>query len=181
MFGLFKKKNKNIDTSKINSFNKALKVIEDFIDLEEFQKAQSAINEIREKENDSFQKFVEGLKEDERKKEVEKLKQTMSRIEKLKKKLDKNKEIYDKNFKNKRKEIEKKQIEKNINDLIGKKDVINASNLINDYLEKNHNNVEVIKYVNKKRKELTNLIEKQKKIREKEIKNDAILEAKILI
>jgi hypothetical protein len=39
MFGLFKKKNKNIDTSKIDSFNKAIKVIEDFIDLEEFQKA----------------------------------------------------------------------------------------------------------------------------------------------
>jgi hypothetical protein len=42
----------------------------------------------------------------------------MSKIENLKKKLDKNKEIYEKSLNNKKKEIEKKQIEKNINDLI---------------------------------------------------------------
>jgi hypothetical protein len=52
---------------------------------------------------------------------------------------------------------------------------------LNEYIEKNQNSLEIIKYVNQKRKEIIKHIEKEKKNREKQIRNNAILEAKSLI
>lgn len=45
MLNLFKK-NKNIDTLKVNNFNIALKTIKQFIYVQDFIKAEKAINEI---------------------------------------------------------------------------------------------------------------------------------------
>jgi hypothetical protein len=53
--------------------------------------------------------------------------------------------------------------------------------LLNEYIEKDPNNFEIINYASKKRKDITKHIEKEKKNKEKEIKNNAILEAKSLI
>jgi hypothetical protein len=118
MWSLFKRKNKEIDTSQIKNFNNALKVIEEFIKLEDFNKAEKSINEIKIKENNSFQVFIENIKEVDRKKEIEKFKKKILKIDILKEKLEKNKEVFEKKLNIKKKIIEKKDIERNINDLI---------------------------------------------------------------
>jgi hypothetical protein len=118
MWSLFKRKNKDIDTSQIKNFNNALKVIEDFIKLEDFEKAQNAITEIKIKENSSFQIYIETVKITDKKNEIEKFKKKILKIDTLKEKIEKYKEIYDKALAEKKKIIEKKNIEKNINDLI---------------------------------------------------------------
>jgi hypothetical protein len=53
--------------------------------------------------------------------------------------------------------------------------------MLNEYIEKNQNSIDIIKYVNQKRKEIVKLVEKEKRNKEKQIRNDAILEAKSLI
>jgi hypothetical protein len=181
MWKLFKRKNKNIDTSVIKNFNNALKIIEEFIALEEFEKAERSIVEIKNKENISFQEYIETVKEENKKVEIDKFRKNIWRIEKLKEKLDKNRKEYDKKIKERKKIFERKEIEKDINDLIWKKSFIEASNLLNEYIEKDPNNFEIINYASKKRKDITKHIEKEKKNKEKEIKNNAILEAKSLI
>jgi 5-formyltetrahydrofolate cyclo-ligase len=77
MWKLFKRKNKNIDTSVIKNFNNALKIIEEFIALEEFEKAERSIVEIKNKENISFQEYIETVKEENKKVEIDKFRKNI--------------------------------------------------------------------------------------------------------
>lgn len=172
---------KKIDTQKIKNFNNALKVVEDFVLLEDFEKASLALKEIRNKEDESFRKYIETIEEKDKKKEIDLFKSKISRIDTLKEKVEKKKQEYDNNIRKKKKTLEKKNIENLIKEAIWKKDFIKAWQLATDYLEKNQDNLEVINYVNKIKKELLKLTEKEKKKQEKEIKKDALLEAKQLI
>lgn len=172
---------KKIDTQKIKNFNNALKVVEDFVLLEDFEKASLALKEIRSKEDESFRKYIETIEEKDKKKEIDLFKSKISRIDTLKEKVEKKKQEYDNNIRKKKKTLEKKNIENLIKEAIWKKDFIKAWQLATDYLEKNQDNLEVINYVNKIKKELLKLTEKEKKKQEKEIKKDALLEAKQLI
>jgi hypothetical protein len=118
MFGLFKKKKKNIDTSEIKNFNNIIKIIEDFILFEEFDKASSAINEVLYKENESFKYYIETVEEKKKKTELEKFKDKIKKIEKLKEKNDEKKKKYEKDLREKKKKEEIKFIKRKTQELI---------------------------------------------------------------
>ena len=88
MFNLFKKKKKNIDTNQIKDFNNILKIIEDFILFEEFNKAEKAIQEVLHKENESFKYYIDTVAEKDKKEELKKFKKKILKIEQLKEKND---------------------------------------------------------------------------------------------
>jgi hypothetical protein len=88
MLNFFKKKKKNIDTNAIKDFNNIVKVIEDFILFEEFDKAEKAIQEVLYKENESFKYYIENVAEKDKKDELKKYKNKISKIEALKIKND---------------------------------------------------------------------------------------------
>lgn len=172
---------KKVDTQKIKDFNNALKVVEDFVLLEDFEKAFLALKEIRNKEDESFRKYIENIEEKDKKKEIDLFKSKISKIDSLKEKVEKKKQEYENKIKKKKKTLEKKNIESLIKEATWKKDFIKAWQIATDYLEKNQDNLETINYVNKIKKDLLRLSEKEKKKQEKNIKKDALLEAKQLI
>lgn len=180
MLWFFKKK-KNIDTQNIKNFNKALKVIEDFIAFEEFENAWLAIEEIKFKENESFKVFIENIEEKKKKDELIKFKKKLTSLEKLKKKLDEKKKKYEQEIKAKKLKIEKENIKKQVKSHIQEWKINDAIFILNAYLERNKENLDIINYVNKEKVILNKIIEKNKKIREAEIKKDTFLEARELI
>lgn len=181
MLNFFKKKKKEINTDLVNNFNNALKVIEDFVVVEDFEKALIWLEEIRKKEDESFKSFIENVKEEQKKKEIEIFTKKISKIDKLKDEIEKKKKIYDINLEKKRKIIETKQIQKKVDELIWNKKFSDASVLLNVLLEKNKEDTKIINYINQKKKILLKIIEKEKNKRLKEIQKDASLEAKSLI
>lgn len=182
MFGLFRKKKKNIDTSEIKNFNNIIKIIEDFILFEEFDKASKAINEVLYKENESFKYYIETVEEKNKKEELEKFKAKIKRIEKLKVKNDEKKKKYEKELKEKRKKEEIKIITKKTQELIWTWNFDEAISLINNFFEKTWNNdVDIINFVSKQKKIIAKQLEKYKQKKEREIKKDALKEAQELI
>jgi ribosomal protein L22 len=126
MLEFFKRRKKDINTDDINNFNKALKVVDSFVSMEDFEKAYLAINEIKTKEVESFNEYIENVKENERKQKNEKFKEKLKKIQKIKNKIDKKKIVYDIRFKKKQREIEKKQLENLIKELITSKNFLKA-------------------------------------------------------
>lgn len=181
MFAFFKTKKKKISTENINNFNTALKVIEDFILFEEFQNAILAINEIKSKENESFKIFIDNIPEKEKKAELEKFKKKLLTLEKLKEKTDQKRIKYEIELKARKIKIEKESIKTQLKGYKIEGKFSEAIFILNSYLERNKDNLDVIKYVNSEKSILNKLIEKNKKIRENEIKKDAFLEARELI
>jgi len=117
MFNIFKKKKKQIDTIAATNFNNVLKVIEDFILFEEFNKASLAINEVIEKENESFKIYIEKVEEKNKKKELENFKKKLEKLYKLKEKNDEKKRKYEIKILQKRKKEEIKFVEKKVIEL----------------------------------------------------------------
>lgn len=181
MLKFFKRKKKNINTEEINNFNNALKVIDDFISIEDFEKAELAINEIKTKETESFNEYVELLKDVEKKSKIEEFKIKLKKIQKIKEKIEVKKIDFEIRFRKKQREIEKKQLENLIKELLTTKNFSKAWEVLNDFLEKNQDNVDTINYVNKKKKYVANLLSEEKRRKEKEIKKNTMLEARELI
>ena len=181
MFNIFKKKKKQIDTIAATNFNNVLKVIEDFILFEEFNKASLAINEVIEKENESFKIYIEKVEEKNKKKELENFKKKLEKLYKLKEKNDKKKRKYEIKILQKRKKEEIKFVEKKVIELCWNGNFYEAISLLNNLLEKNINNLQTINFVNKQKKEINKNIEKYKQKKEKEIKKNAFMQAQELI
>jgi serine phosphatase RsbU (regulator of sigma subunit) len=149
--------------------------------FEEFDNAAMAINEIKWKENDSFKVFIESVEEKNKKAELTKFKKKLFKLEELKEKLDKKKKKVEKEFKEKKISIERESLKKQLKWNISEWKFTEAIFILNNYLEKYNDNLDVINFVNKEKATLNKLIEKNKKIRENEIKKDAFLEARELI
>gem|GEM_PF-2359549 len=182
MFSLFKKKvKKEIDTTNINSLNKALKVIEEFIYFEEFDRADKAIEEIQYKENESFNMYIETLKESEKKREIEKFKGRMESIQKLKKINSEKKTKFQKKMVILRKKNEVLAIEKQITENLSNGKFNECNAILNEFAEKYAGDILVINFVNRQKKQITKIIERNKIKKENEIKNDAFREARLLM
>ena len=180
MFNFFKKK-KNIDTSAIKNFKKALNTIGDFIVLEDFDKATKAINEVIQKENDAFNDYINKIEEKEKSKEIKKFKRKIQQLYDLKKLSDTKKANFEKKQFEKRKSQELKNINQKIKEYIWKRDFYEAINLLNTYLERNKSDIKFVNFANFWKKKINFLIERDKKQKEKEIKKDTLREARELI
>jgi len=110
-----------------------------------------------------------------------KFKKKLTSLEKLKQKLDEKKQKYQQEIKSKKLKIEKENIKKQVKANIKEGKTNDAVFILNAYLERNKDNVDIINYVNKEKVILNKIIEKNKKIIEAEIKKDTFLEARELI
>lgn len=181
MFNFLKKKKKDINTTAIKNFNTAIKVIEDFIYFEDYDKASLAIDEISRKETDAFNKYILTVKESEKQKEFDIFQKKIKLLEKLATKNHKLKEKFEqKNYK-KRVKQEIKYIKNKINIHLWKYEFDKIQALLlslqNTYL----NDIDVIDFVSNTKKIVTKKMNDYKKKQEKEIKKDAFLEAQELI
>lgn len=181
MFNLFKRKKKQINTDQVKDFNNILKVIEDFIIFEEFDKAQKAINEILSKENESFKYYIETIPEIEKKEKLEDFKNKIEKIEKLKIKNDEKKAKYENYIKQKKKKQEIIFIKKKTKELIWTWNFNEAIILINNLVEKNIKDIKIINLSNNLKKNISKHMEKYKIKKEKEIQKDTLKEAQELI
>ena len=85
MFNFLKRTKNNIKSDNINNFNKVLKTIEVFIDIQNFEKAEKAIDEVIYKENESFKDYIEKVAEKNKKQELKNFKHNLDKLDKLKK------------------------------------------------------------------------------------------------
>lgn len=181
MFNFLKKKKKNIDTSDIKNFNNILKIIEDFIVFEDFDKASKAIMEIISKENESFNYYIENIKEKEKSIEIKKFKQKLQKIEKLKILNDKKKKEYQIRSKQKKQKEEIKNLTNKVKEYLQEWNFDEAIYFVNTYLEKNSSDIKILNIWNNLKKTITKELEKYKDQKKKEIKKDTLKEAQALI
>ncbi|MBW7954622.1 serine/threonine-protein phosphatase [Candidatus Gracilibacteria bacterium] len=181
MFKFFKKKKKNIDTSDIKNFNNILKIIEDFIIFEDFDKASKGIMEVISKENESFNYYIENIKEKEKNIEIKKFKQKLQKIEKLKILNDKKKKEYQIRSKQKKQKEEIKNLTNKVKEYLQEGNFDEAIYFVNTYLEKNSSDIKILNIGNDLKKTITKELEKYKEQKKKEIKKDTLKEAQALI
>ncbi len=188
MFGFLK--NKKIDTTQVKQFDSALKAIEFFIMLSEWEKARKALKEIEFKEKDSLSIVLDkldGMDDKEWINEKEKIKLTNELKKKLKKLnnlfliLEKKEEKYNENVDNERFKIRFKKIKDEIDNLIWNKKSDNALILLQKFLEENAEKASVVRFYNKEKKVILKNKEREKKKRDEKMKNDTKLEAMALI
>lgn len=181
MFNLFKKKKKNIDTNQIKDFNNILKIIEDFILFEEFNKAEKAIQEVLHKENESFKYYIDTVAEKDKKEELKKFKKKILKIERLKEKNDTKKRKYEIALKERKKREEIKFVKQKTTELIKTANFDESIGLVNNLIERNAKDIDVLNLWNKLKKEISKEMERYKLKKQKEIKRDALKEAQELI
>ena len=181
MFNFFKKKKKEINTAKVRNFNNAMKIIEDFVSLEEFDKALRWIDEIIDKENKSFSIHIDKIKEKEKKKEINKFNKKIKKLKDKKSQILNKKTKYEIKTKLKKIELEKNYLKKELPKKILSWDIKEATYLLNTFLSKNKDNVDCIKFVNSQKEKINKLLEKIKKQKEKSIKKNAYMEARELL
>jgi len=180
IFNFFKKK-KNIDTSAIKNFNKALITIRDFIALQDFDKADMAINEVIRKETDAFNIFILNLTEKQKKSEINSFNKKITALKKLSKINQENKLAYNKKLLERKQKEELKNVNNEIKEYIWKKEYYQAVRLLNVFLEWRTSDIKYAQFWTEWKKIINKKIEQQKKLEEKAIRNDAFREAKKLI
>ncbi len=177
----FFKKNKNIDTKKVTNFKIALKTIKQFIYVQDFLKAEKAINEIIKKENSYFDRYIETIDEKDKNKEIKKIRKNIKELENLKILNNKYKKEYEEKKYIILKKIEFKKTKENIKNLIWKKEYIEALNLVNILNEKYAKEADILKYSQNIKKQIQIKINELSKFERKNIKNDTLKEIKLLI
>ncbi|MFK7779894.1 MAG: PP2C family protein-serine/threonine phosphatase [Candidatus Gracilibacteria bacterium] len=188
MFGFLKKK--EIDNNNIKAFDGALKAINIFIILSEWEKAKKALDEIEYKEKDSLNLILdeleklddkEGVNKKEKIKLTDNFKKKQKRLNKLALILERKEEKYNKKVENERFKIRFKKIKEEVKILTGNKKNDQALGLLQKFIEENAENSSVIKFYNKEKKIILKNIEKLHNENENKVKDNAKLEAMILI
>jgi len=188
MFKLFKNKTKK-NLKNIDSFPKAIKTIEFFISIYDWDKSSWAIEEIKSKEMSSYNELIENLdseelsikSEKEKQKQQKIFKQKMEKLKQLEEKLEKEKEKYDTKREKERFKVRFKAIKDEINKLIKTYKADDALDLLTKFLDENKEKSIVINFYNKEKKIILKNIEKQRKREKEKLKNNAKLEALKLI
>ncbi len=194
MFSFFRKKTPE-EIASIKSFNEAIKTIKIFIATSEWEKADKAIEEIKQKEKKAFENLIESLIENiDKKSEIEKLsieqtkekyKKTyenrIKKLEKLKIKKDKLEKKYFEKQEKERFKIRFKKIKEELEHLIATNRWQEALWILQNFLEENKSKKIVIDFYNKEKKVIKKAIEKEKKLKEKKLKENIKLEALKLI
>lgn len=190
MFGFFKI-HKKVDVNKIKSFDLAVKVIKDFIQLSDWVNAVKALDEISIKEKTSFDNLIETLNSDTIKRQNQKDKiirkeqklfqKRVKIIQNLKTRLERKKEVYLKNIEKNRFNIRFKKIESEVDLLSGQRRTLEALDLLKRFLSENVDKDVATIFFNKEKKKIERIYEKQKRYEEWKIRNNARYEALTLI
>ncbi|MDR3150338.1 MAG: hypothetical protein LBU14_01615 [Candidatus Peribacteria bacterium] len=175
MFGFFKI-HKKVDVNKIKSFDLAVKVIKDFIQLSDWVNAVKALDEISIKEKTSFDNLIETLNSDTIKRQNQKDKiirkeqklfqKRVKIIQNLKTRLERKKEVYLKNIEKNRFNIRFKKIESEVDLLSGQRRTLEALDLLKRFLSENVDKDVATIFFNKEKKKIERIYEKQKRYEE---------------
>ncbi len=175
MFGI----RKEIHTENVKSFHDAVKAIKAYIYLTEWEKAKSAIEDVKKKEADAFAMLEEKIKDNfqllqKHRKSFEKNNKIISRLER---EYEIKKLKYERRIEQERFKIRFKSIKDEIKKLYGMGKNSEALNLLNNFLEENKNKSEVVTYYAREKKKVLANIKKQQKKDKQQIKDNAELEA----
>lgn len=188
MFSFFRKK--KVDTEKVKVFDGAIKAIEIFIMLSEWEKAKKALKEIEYKEKDSLNVIIikldsiddkEWINEKEKIRLTNELKKKQKVLNNLYLELEKKEEKYKEKEDAERFKIRFKKIKDEIEILIWNKKSEQALWLLQNFLEENKEKATVVNFYNKEKNIILKNREREEKIRNDKIKSDTKLEAMTLI
>jgi dephospho-CoA kinase len=144
MFNFFRKKTKK-EIQEAKNFKEAIKTIKFFIATLEWEKAQKAINEIKEKELNAYKEITNNIDLDYKSEEIEKQKEKINKtysdkqqeLEKLQNILNEKKETYEEKQKRKKFLIQFKLLKKEINQLTHTTKIHQAKKLLKQFLDEN--------------------------------------------
>ncbi len=188
MFGFLK--SKKVDIEKIRQFNSAIKAIEIFIMLSEWDKAKKAIKEVEFKEKDSLNTVMTKLdliddkdwtNGEEKIKLTNDLKKKIKKLNNLYLELVKKEDKYNEKVVTLRFKIRFRKIRDEIEILIWNRKSNQALWLLQKFLEENTEKASVVKFYNKEKKIIFRNKERYEKKLDERMKNDAKLEAMTLI
>lgn len=188
MFGFLK--TKVVDNESIKEFDGAIRAINIFIMLSEWEKAKKALKEIEYKEKNSLNLILdeldkmddkEWINEKEKIALTDKFKIKLKKLEKITKNLEKKEEKYNKRVEKERFKIRFKKIKDEVEILTWNKKNDQALWLLQKFLEENAEISSVIRFYNREKKIILRNVEKLQNERENQIKNNAKLEAMTLI
>lgn len=186
MFDFLKKK--KVDTLNITDFNEAINAINIFMLLSEWGKAKKSLEEVKTKEQNSYEKLIDNLDkqdkefaEKEKRMQLEIYKKKIEKLKILEGKLEINEQKYYKKQEHDKFELRFKKIKTELDALLGKGRNEQAINLLQNFLEENKDNDSVISFFNKEKKIIVKNIENVKKIELEKVKKNARLEALKLI
>lgn len=173
----WRKKEINIDN--VTNFHDAVKAIKAYIYLSEWEKAKTALEDVKEKEKKAFSELEEKIKDNFNL--LQKHKKTFEKNNKiivwLEKKYEINKLKYDRKIEQERFKIRFNSIKAEIKKLYATGKNNEALNLLHNFLEENKNRPEVVTYYATEKKKVLNNIKKQQKKDKQKIKDNAEIEA----
>ncbi len=170
---------KTVKADSVRTFKEALKAIKTYTYLQEWSKAKSAIEDIKEKEENAFNELESKIKNNYH--EVQKQRKIYEKNKALISKLEKNYTIqkikYERKVEADRFKVRFNKIKQEIKKLSGAKNNNEALNLLNHFLEENKEKSEVVTYYAKEKKKILKNIKKRQKTDRKKIQDNAELEA----
>lgn len=186
LFSFFRKK--EVNSENIKEFEEAIKAIEIYLTLSEWQKARQAIYEVEDKEQEVLEKLLNNFRAD-KSPESEKVKSKLIKdntkkvaiLKKLKQRLDKEEKKYIEKEDRERFKMRFKIIKDEIKALTWNKKNSQALNLLQKFLEENKEKTIVIKFFNEEKKHILKNIDRERKKDEEKIKESARAEAMRLI
>ena len=160
------KKKKKVNVAKIKSFKDAIGAIKTYTYIQEWERAENAISEIKEKEANAFANLKRNLKsnykESEKQQKIYKKNQLL--IEKAEKKLTLEKFKYEKKIEKERFAVRFDKIKEGIDKLTKTWKNTEALNLLTHFLEENQERTSVVTFYDREKKKiLKNIQKKQKK------------------
>lgn len=188
MFGFFR--TKVVNNENIKEFDGALRAINVFIMLSEWEKAKKALKEIEYKEKNSLNLILdeldkmddkEWINEKEKIALTDKFKSKQKKLEKIAEILEEKEEKYNKKVEKERFKIRFEKIKDEVEVLTWNKKNEQALWLLQKFLEENAEVSSVIRFYNKEKKTILRNVEKLQNERESQIRNNAKLEAMTLI
>ena len=175
MFG----RKKQVNLENVKTFKDALKVIKTYIYLQEWEKVQAAITDIKKKEVDAFKELEYKIRDDftEVQKQRKIYEKNLALVEKLEKKYEIQKIKYDRKIDSDRFKVRFNKIKQEIKKLISLWKNNDALNLLTHFLEDNKSRSEVVTYYAKEKKRILANIKKRQQKDKKKIQDNAELEA----
>lgn len=175
MFG----RKKQIQTKHIHTFSDALKAIRTYIYLLEWEKAKSAIEDVKQKEQTAFEELEYKIKNDYQKLQKQRkiFEKNKAAISKVEKEYEVKKIKYERKVDAERFKVRFISIKKEIRRLYGLGENNEAINLLTHFFEDNSGRTEVVTYYAKEKKKILKNIKRGQKRDKKKVQDNAELEA----
>ena len=175
MFG-FKRK---INLENVKTFRDAIKVIKTYTYLQEWEKAQSAIESLKENEEKAYNDLQYKIRDDhqEIQKQQKIFRKNIAVIEKVQKNYEIKKIKYERKVDQDRFKVRFWKIKQEIRKLSSQWNNTDALNLLTHFLEENKTRSEVVTYYARQKKSILKSIQKRQNKDKKKIQDNAELEA----